>query len=55
MKKKNKNRLRRLISGEIRKNMVKQGFFDGRFAGRTIPNKKKEASRRACRKKIKNF
>jgi hypothetical protein len=54
MNKKKPNKLRRLITGEIRKTMVKQGFFDGRFVGRAIPNKKKESSRRACRKKIMN-
>ncbi len=55
MKKKKGGRLRKLIMGEIRKSMVKQGFFDGRFGARSIPDKKKEASRRACRKKVRNY
>jgi hypothetical protein len=52
MKKKKTKSIRSLMMGEIRKSMVKQGFFDGRFEARSIPDKKKEASRRACRKRI---
>lgn len=33
-----------------RKNQVEQGFFDGRYRNRTIPNKKKKESKEWARK-----
>ena len=41
-----KNKLNKRVLHEIQK---RDGFFDGRFRNRVIQNKKKEASKRACR------
>jgi hypothetical protein len=39
-----------MIKGEHRKTLVDNGFYDGRFAPKVIPNKKKKADKEACRK-----
>jgi hypothetical protein len=35
-----------------RQNRIDQGFFDGRFRPKSIPNKKKETERKITRSKI---
>ena len=35
--------------GRERERRKEQGYFDGRFRAKTIPNKKKEAERKASR------
>jgi hypothetical protein len=39
----------RKISREL---AIKQGAYDGRFTTKIVTNKKKEASKKACRKKV---
>lgn len=41
-----------MSKGNQRKNRVEQGFFDGRFAPKSIPDKKKKLSKIEARKKI---
>lgn len=40
------------IRSSIRKKQIKDGFFDGRFAPKTQPNKKKVRNKKQCRLKI---
>ncbi|MEN9448736.1 MAG: hypothetical protein RJA25_2026 [Bacteroidota bacterium] len=40
------------IKSSIRKKQIKDGFFDGRFVARTVPNKKKVLNKNKCRLKI---
>jgi len=40
------------IKSSIRKKQIKDGFFDGRFAPKTQPNKKKVQNKKQCRLKI---
>ena len=40
------------IKSSIRKKQIKDGFFDGRFAPKTQPDKKKVQNKKACRLKI---
>ena len=42
-------KLNKSVLHEIQK---RDGFFDGRFRKRVIENKKKDASKRACRRKV---
>ncbi len=56
-KKKNKKKITREDLHKIelaaqRKEQVKQGFFDGRFKTKVVPNKKKVAKKKLARKKI---
>ena len=48
---KNKNS----ILGAKRRLQVAQGAYDGRFTPKRVEDKKKLASRRACRKKVEIF
>jgi len=45
-----KSKVRKLILSVIREKAKKEGFFDGRFSPRVVPDKKKKASAEACRK-----
>jgi hypothetical protein len=40
------------IKSSIRKKQLKEGFFDGRFAPKVQPDKKKQHSKKQCRVKI---
>jgi hypothetical protein len=40
------------IKSSIRKKQIKDGFFDGRFAPKVQPNKKKVQNKKQCRLKI---
>ncbi|MDB5226547.1 MAG: hypothetical protein JWN78_740 [Bacteroidota bacterium] len=40
------------IKSSIRKKQIKDGFFDGRFVERTVPDKKKVQDKKLCRLKI---
>ena len=40
------------IKSSIRKKQIKDGFFDGRFAPKTQPNKKNVQNKKQCRLKI---
>ena len=40
MKKTDGEKIRDLITGQVRQDMKSQGFFDGRFVSRSIPSKK---------------
>ncbi len=40
------------IKSSIRKKQIKDGFFDGRFAPKTVPDKKKQYNKKHCRLKI---
>lgn len=42
----------KLIKSSIRKKQIKDGFFDGRFATKTIPDKKKVQNKNQCRLRI---
>ncbi|MDD3876496.1 MAG: hypothetical protein PHT69_07725 [Bacteroidales bacterium] len=48
--KKVKKKLHKLILSENREKAKEQGFFDGRFCEKQIPDKKKKAKAKACRK-----
>ena len=37
------------IKGSIRKKQVREGFFDGRFAPKVQPDKKKQQNKKQCR------
>lgn len=50
-KRNKKNRSASLSKKLQRKLAMAQGFYDGRFKEKTIPDKKKEAKRRWARKK----
>jgi len=43
------------INGFKRKLQVAQGAYDGRFTSKRVEDKKKQASKRACRKKVNYF
>ena len=43
-------KLRNITQGKERENRKAQGFFDGRFRARSIPNKKKEKELKDSRK-----
>jgi len=49
-KKKQKNQLRSMIKGELRKEQVEAGAYDGRFSPKVFVDKKKKANKNACRK-----
>ena len=40
------------IKASIRKKQLKEGFFDGRFAPKTVPDKKKVQDKNKCRIRI---
>ncbi|MCB0506947.1 MAG: hypothetical protein R2739_05040 [Chitinophagales bacterium] len=40
------------IKSSIRKKQISDGFFDGRFAPKIQPNKKKQQNKKQCRLKI---
>lgn len=40
------------IKSSVRKKQIKDGFFDGRFVERTVPDKKKVQDKNLCRLKI---
>ncbi|HUM52881.1 MAG TPA: hypothetical protein PK431_13750 [Chitinophagales bacterium] len=40
------------IKSSVRKKQIKDGFFDGRFAPKIQPNKKKVLNKKQCRLKI---
>lgn len=41
--------LRKIEIAKERERRKEQGFFDGRFAPKSIPDKRKQANKRACR------
>jgi hypothetical protein len=51
-KKKNKNSSVLVAKRLQRKLAIQQGYYDGRFKKKTVPDKKKEESRTKARKKI---
>jgi len=53
MKKHRKNtqkEINKIIKGENRKKALQDGSYDGRFRTRVVKDKKKTASKQACRK-----
>lgn len=48
-KKTDTQKIRQLRKGTIRKERMAAGAYDGRFAPKVIPDKKKKASRNKCR------
>jgi hypothetical protein len=44
--------LRKKLKGLRRERAVEQGFYDGRFQTKTVPNKKKVKNKKLCREKI---
>ena len=44
-----KSRLQKLILTDVREKAKSEGFYDGRFRSRVVPDKKKKASAEACR------
>ena len=46
------NSIYQAVKGEERKNRIEQGFFDGRFRPKQVPNKKKAAEKKLCRSKV---
>jgi len=48
-------KLRNLEKAAERKNRIAQGFFDGRFAPKAIPNKRKENEKRLSRTKVRVY
>jgi hypothetical protein len=40
------------IKSSIRKKQIKDGFFDGRFAPKVQPDKKKQQNKKLCRLRI---
>ncbi len=44
--------LRTMLKGRRRERAVQDGFYDGRFMTKTVPNKKKVKDKRICRQKI---
>jgi hypothetical protein len=49
---KTKQRLRSMRMNSVREDQKTQGYFDGRFQNRSIPDKRKEANKYASRKPI---
>lgn len=49
-KKTDTEKIRQLRKGTIRKERMAAGAYDGRFSPKVIPDKKKKASKNACRK-----
>ena len=39
-----------MIEGKLREDRKEAGVYDGRFAPKVIPNKKKKANKDSCRK-----
>ncbi len=48
--KKLKKKLHKLILKQNREKAKKEGFYDGRFSEKVIPDKKKKTNKEACRK-----
>jgi|GEM_PF-3411025 len=48
--KKIKKKLHKLILKHNREKAKEEGFYDGRFSERVIPDKKKKANKEACRR-----
>ncbi len=44
--------LRKKLKGLRRERAIEQGFYDGRFQTKTVPNKKKVKNKKLCREKI---
>lgn len=42
--------LRKIDAAVERERRKEAGYFDGRFAPRTVPDKKKQANKNSCRK-----
>lgn len=47
-----RERLHKNKKARERKRQIEQGFFDGRFQSKTIPNKKKAFEKKASRRKF---
>jgi len=45
-----KKALHKLIKGKVRKDYKEQGGYDGRFAEKIVPNKKRKYNRRKGKK-----
>lgn len=48
-----KNRNDKLEQKNARRDMIEAGGYDGRFRARVVPDKKKVASKKAARQKVK--
>ena len=48
-------KLRNRAMATERQNRIAQGFFDGRFAPKSIPNKRKESERKLSRTKVRVY
>lgn len=44
--------LRKKLKGLRRERAIADGFYDGRFQTKTVPNKKKVKNKKLCREKI---
>lgn len=48
-------KLRNMAMATERQNRISQGFFDGRFAPKSIPNKRKVAEKKLSRTKVRVY
>jgi hypothetical protein len=48
-------KLRNMAKASERQNRIAQGYFDGRFAPKSIPNKRKESERKISRTKVRVY
>lgn len=49
-RKSDKEKIRKIKKGTVREDAKEQGFYDGRFRSRVVPDKKKKQSKEAARK-----
>lgn len=41
--------INKILKGDIRDEAIEQGYLDGRFRTKVVPDKKKEQRKKACR------
>jgi hypothetical protein len=46
----NKAKLHKLRKGKVREDAKEQGYYDGRFRTRSVPDRKKQQDKKASRK-----
>ena len=54
-KEKEKKSLHKTLKAAIRKNSLKDGYYDGRFVTKTVPNKKRKNNKQECKKRVFNI
>ena len=50
MKKSKKNKIGQYLKSKQRESAIEQGFFDGRFKTKVVPDAKKKDSKESCKK-----